>query len=1186
MKKIYLLVTLLALFLCPQSMDAQKYKLGEQATAGPEPGTTYAIMNAELNTYISCKVSAETGGLISTLADDDVLWQIEDTGEKTTAGFTLYYIKSVSKDAYIQEVDLEGHPGLDGYDIFSYQGFNFELGTKANAAKVTIEKGQGGTDAVAGEVWRTVGPSSGFVIARKDSVVREGNPAWLFKFGVQNHNVAFEPYNESVGWQFWTVEQNNRKEMLQEYIDQFSTTEYVAGTNPGFYDAAAVDAYNTSLQTALTIMMDDDATDAELQSAIDDLLEKHDAVVAAMVPITAGYYYLVSGFDDFLNNFGVEKAAYANADANQMYYKTFDADNIEFVFHIEANTRPNENESGNEYWVQSYATNLYAGKGTNWYNSPNILTDNPATAQVLTNYCPGKWYWANTTYERTSVTPYASSSPTAQDTEGALTTWGQWGDESTVNTHFNLWYLRRISDEKMAEFAVEKEQYTRTARIEALAEEGRALYAGLFSYSPSGDGLITNANGAWGYDSEGPNTNAEGNQIVFSHIRPQGIGGADNYQFLVDHLDSTYMQGSGYIQIDISATPKRIVTFEYDARCSSGKYGNANQHLWGTQERPNTVEIYATNDTTAAGTWTKIATIQMGSLDIPARYSVDLGDTYSFLRYNVVSNANAGNYFTISEFQVYEATVDESTSQYYTTTGMKALADTLLATVSRKLAIEATATDQDITELENAIAAVRALYADTAALSSMVKESASLAATAVVGTEVGQISSQDVIDALAAATTNARAAVSPTATTAQISAALSSLQEARNAFFAAMKTFEPGKFYYIVSADSAATDNIREAPIYMPRPNASNAVMVGFGKDDYSNDPTYMWRFVPGDNGDYAIQNLGSAQYMYKYVPGSGTSYVSNTADNFQITYTGYGAYTIVSDVAENTTHLALSIRATNTTNKTTILEYKPESVGGKSSWYFREVSSDIDAITNSDTYTNSMDVWTVPYNLSMLSELNEGFHIYGIRKMTQQLQEDSTLLTTIEFYEKESAEAGETVFYVNGTPGEGESSANELTVPFPTDMVNSPVASNGLVGTFTTAPFEAGTAYSNGTGLVAITSTARVGFRTGVIDPAYYKGEVDSVETAFTLTVSGLKALPSGNAFDVNNDGEVNSADITAVYNYISNGESSGITSAVADVNGDGSVNSADIAAIYTQIAGNAASKAYLKKLLQLLGE
>ena len=50
----------------------------------------------------------------------------------------------------------------------------------------------------------------------------------------------------------------------------------------------------------------------------------------------------------------------------------------------------------------------------------------------------------------------------------------------------------------------------------------------------------------------------------------------------------------------------------------------------------------------------------------------------------------------------------------------------------------------------------------------------------------------------------------------------------------------------------------------------------------------------------------------------------------------------------------------------------------------------------------------------------------------------------------------------------------------------------------------------------------------------------------------------------DVNGDGDVNSADVVAIYAYIIEGEASGYTKEAADVDGSGDVNSADVVAVY----------------------
>ena len=54
----------------------------------------------------------------------------------------------------------------------------------------------------------------------------------------------------------------------------------------------------------------------------------------------------------------------------------------------------------------------------------------------------------------------------------------------------------------------------------------------------------------------------------------------------------------------------------------------------------------------------------------------------------------------------------------------------------------------------------------------------------------------------------------------------------------------------------------------------------------------------------------------------------------------------------------------------------------------------------------------------------------------------------------------------------------------------------------------------------------------------------------------------------DVNGDGSVNAADVTALYNNILNGDNTYLET--SDVNGDGSINAADVTAVYNIILGN----------------
>ena len=72
---------------------------------------------------------------------------------------------------------------------------------------------------------------------------------------------------------------------------------------------------------------------------------------------------------------------------------------------------------------------------------------------------------------------------------------------------------------------------------------------------------------------------------------------------------------------------------------------------------------------------------------------------------------------------------------------------------------------------------------------------------------------------------------------------------------------------------------------------------------------------------------------------------------------------------------------------------------------------------------------------------------------------------------------------------------------------------------------------------------------------------------TLFALTVCSLSVFATVKG-DVNGDGHVNSVDVTAIYNWLLNGDASNIVN--GDVDGDGHISSVDVTAIYNILLGN----------------
>ena len=135
-----------------------------------------------------------------------------------------------------------------------------------------------------------------------------------------------------------------------------------------------------------------------------------------------------------------------------------------------------------------------------------------------------------------------------------------------------------------------------------------------------------------------------------------------------------------------------------------------------------------------------------------------MGEPYRYIRYAVISNASGGTSATLAAFQVYGSVIDETTSQYYTTEGLKDKADALDAQAKASAAIvEAnTATDEDIQTMKSALAAVKELYADTTALAALISECEVLLDGVQVGDGMGQLSDESLKTNLEQAISDAR----------------------------------------------------------------------------------------------------------------------------------------------------------------------------------------------------------------------------------------------------------------------------------------------------------------------------------------------------------------------------------------------------------------------------------------------
>lgn len=84
------------------------------------------------------------------------------------------------------------------------------------------------------------------------------------------------------------------------------------------------------------------------------------------------------------------------------------------------------------------------------------------------------------------------------------------------------------------------------------------------------------------------------------------------------------------------------------------------------------------------------------------------------------------------------------------------------------------------------------------------------------------------------------------------------------------------------------------------------------------------------------------------------------------------------------------------------------------------------------------------------------------------------------------------------------------------------------------------------------------------------YNSNPDNAYTKDLAAIVNIKPYDNLSKLDINNDGEINSTDVIAIYNYINNPENSPCTLQDVDLNGDDVANSSDVIMIYNHIVSN----------------
>lgn len=723
------------------------------------------------------------------------------------------------------------------------------------------------------------------------------------------------------------------------------------------------------------------------------------------------------------------------------------------------------------------------------YVSPriNIATPYQYLRFIVKNTTSGQAYWNLSEFQLYDEIPASDNSTYAKNADVKAATDALEAAIATSEDHIASLTVDgteiKAIDEAMS---VLNEAIGNITKLKALVASATALHDSLVVFAS--DGLIKTVN-----------TNNDGtNQMLANDTWTSITPDNDNYSFnaafiedgynllgaLIDNNDQTYWHSDpakdlrnteAYFQIDLKRSDVKSFRIRLNRR--NDFYNGANRH--GIM--PRKAYLYGTNDdaigTDLDGSCTKWDMVTF--LDaIPSEDDAAADDyvtseitptvPYRYLRFRPTNAGQA--YWCLSGFQILEGgegSYDHEKSQYYYVDGMKDAADKMMAGAS---SLQAKIDDGSATMAEgNALAAdieaVRALYQDGKRANALAKKARNIAENIEVGTGIGQVNDQSLID-------NVLKAIGPveegSTNTATFKTNLKALEDALAALQAGVKNIEVGKWYYIKSTDDpeASSGNnlypartINGAALYVL--NDSNSPMGGltgryssgnqlrWGLDDYKGvetetDPDAIWTFeaAPDSLGAnvYYIRNMRTGYYLgFVYVGGS-DNYVKATIDPYPYTveFIGKGEFHISPAAGNNRIGVPIQFGE----NARQIRCDSPISgFDNRSTFTFEEVNtSDISQVVLM-LPSSKMTIESFPFPVSGINE-NEGVKAYGIHSRI-----DSTHIGLVE---KNSFAAGEAMILVVGDTTTTTDAATAVNVNIPqVQLTTGSDTVNGLISSF-----------------------------------------------------------------------------------------------------------------------------------------
>lgn len=834
MRKLYAFLAALITLLCvPQAQAVWHVSDVPTKAAGVEEGKIYLLKNVRRDKYLT-----NTGGF-DTTPKQDYYWVAEKDGTDDVLGQTMWVFRNYVTGNYF---DSKGAPQTTKATAIHIVINDANCAPKeANGVKYDFSVENGGANSVS---FCTYIYSNGTTQFLRD----------IFGFTIQtgsDHDCPWDMYE--------AVLDNSPKQLLIDAIDDFDAkdyaTAYTGGSNPFQYGVTEYDAMMSAYQAAVRGAAQT-LGDEEYQSLKTSLEEAISAAASSLHGIDSGYYYVKTANSAWTSH--EPQVGWYTADGGLKWGAIDTANIARSIFQIV------KNEAGNYIFRNMGDASYVGGPETPNAASQTVQATSHADHALAVEVIRSGVVKMRESTNTSAQSYYHQDKSASGDMDKDVVTW-----EASDGVEASQWQFEQVLDEAIISALL--------AQLDAkqidnefldLVTEGESLLSAAKSYKTVKENpLITDG----AQLSSNASDSQEGQHIEWLIDEEEG---AKHFW----HSDwHNAVADPHYLQVETpEALPSNVQVY-WRKRMD----GN-------NESRPVKMAVSASVD---GENWVSVDTLENPQAGFPTDANVTefvsqplaMPAGATVVRFTILATttsltgkgmSTAGwPWFCLSKFQLYGSVhdvLDETRSQYCRAdmTPLCTALETAIAT-ARETLRTGVVTDADRAALQSAIDAVKAAWADSAALSAAIGEATRALAQAQVWTEepeTGKYAQADVDNM-----SNALKAVTDrgpfyTYTQKQLDEMCKQLKTATQTFLNSVFSIDFSKDYYISSASTGAgTQDVsvgKGRVIKVSGYGAGVSATLGGLLEDERNDTRAMWHFVKVGERKYALQNVASGWYL------------------------------------------------------------------------------------------------------------------------------------------------------------------------------------------------------------------------------------------------------------------------------------------------------------------------------------